>query len=249
VSYSPLVEGDLVIVQPGGKKDNSVAAFHKDTGKLVWTAGDGGMGYASAIVATIQGQRTLIVPTGQNILGIEPVKGTILWRYVFGNQFNATCSNPVWSDDTLFVSAAYGTGCAALTVSKESETWEVKEKWKDRKSLLTLYSTSVAKDGHLFGSSGDLGAIFLRCVNLAKGDLKWNERLDSRSHLILVDNHLLVWSERGNLSVVAPQADKFERLHHWPEVLEYKSWAAPALANGRLYLRDEKHALCLDLRK
>src|SRR5262249_18741105 len=94
VSVSPLVEGDVVVVQPGGKNKNSVAAFHKDTGKLMWTAGDDPPGYGSPIAVTVAGTRQLIVPTGSSILGMEPGKGTVLWRYPFGNKFNATCATP-----------------------------------------------------------------------------------------------------------------------------------------------------------
>src|SRR5205823_9321399 len=72
VSVSPLVEGDLVIVQPGGNKNNSVAAYHKDTGKLVWTAGNDPHCYGSPIAVTIGGVRQLIVPTGNSVLGLEP---------------------------------------------------------------------------------------------------------------------------------------------------------------------------------
>src|SRR5438105_3726888 len=86
-SLSPLVEGDFVVVQPGGDKKNSVAAYHKDTGKLAWTVGDDPPGYGSPIAVTIDGQRQLIVPTGISVLGIDPAKGTLLWRYAFGNQF------------------------------------------------------------------------------------------------------------------------------------------------------------------
>src|SRR5262249_60881458 len=108
---------DLVIVQPGGDKKNSVAAYHKDTGKLAWTAGDDAMGYASPIAVTIAGKRQVVVPTGQSVLGVDPVKGEILWRYGFGNPYNATCATPVWTHDLLLVSAAYGAGCAALEVT------------------------------------------------------------------------------------------------------------------------------------
>lgn len=248
VSISPLVEGNLVIVQPGGPSGKSVAAFHKETGNLEWTTGDGPIGYASPIAITVDKQRQIIVPTGRTILGIEPAKGETLWSYAFGNQFDATASNPVWADNLLFVSAAYGVGCAALEIVAEGKTWQAREKWKDRKALQTLFATSVIHKGHVYGPSGDLGAIFLRCLDLQTGKQQWDQRLDSRSHLLLVDDHLLVWNQGGSLSVVEARSDRFTLKHEWPDLLTYKSWAAPALANGRLYVRDEKHALCLDLR-
>src|SRR5947207_4349070 len=114
MSGSPLVEGDLLIVQPGGSKDNSVAAFDKDTGKLLWMAGSDSAAYASPIAVTVHGQRLLICATGESILGLN-AKGQVLWRHAFGNGCN--CATPLWVNETLFVSAGYGIGSVALKLS------------------------------------------------------------------------------------------------------------------------------------
>lgn len=250
VSFSPLVAGDLVIVQPGGAKDNSVVAYHKDTGKIVWRAGSDPMGYASPIMITVQGSRQLVCPTGTSFLGLDAAKGTILWRYPFGNQFKTNCANPVWSDDLLFVSAAYGTGCAALEVQKTSGgAWEVKEKWRDKKIMLNLFATSMVLDKKVYGCSGDLRAIFLRCLDLETGALSWEQRLPERTHLLAVDGRILVWEEHGHLRFFEANAGSYQGRGEMTDLLGFKAWAAPALADGRLYLRDERHVLCLDMRK
>ena len=133
VAASPLVEGNLLIVQPGGASNNSVVAFDKDTGKVAWGAGSDPIGYSSPIAITCQGVRQVICPTGTSYLGVNPADGKILWRYPFGNQFRTNCANPVWADETLFVSAAYGMGSAALSLEKEPEGgWHVKEKWRQQ---------------------------------------------------------------------------------------------------------------------
>lgn len=251
VSMSPLVEGDLVIVQPGGTDKNSVAAYQKDTGKLVWTAASDPMGYASPVTLTIAGKKQLIVPTGQSVLGLDPVKGDVLWRHAFGNQFNATAASPVWADNVLFVSAAYGAGSAALEIlppDKDKETWTVREKWRQKK-MQTLMATSMIIDGHIYGFSGDLSAFMLRCVSLADGEIKWEERMPSRQGLLALDGHLLCVGERGDVQLIEAQPRSFVVKGELPKLLAYKTWSAPAFADGRLYLRDERHLLCLDLRK
>lgn len=247
VSYSPLVEGDLVIVQPGGDRNNSVAAFHKDTGELVWKAGEDPAGYASPVVVTAGGRRHLVCPTGRSVLGLD-VKGKVLWRYAFGNQFNATCANPVWRDGFLLVSAAYGAGSAALELNAGPDGWAVREKWKSKRNLQALFATPVVLDGHVYGCSGDLRAFLLRCLDLKTGEVKWEERLPERCSLLAAEGHLLVWGERGGLSLLKATPDAYTPLGELPKLLAYKSWALPALAGGRLYLRDERHVLCLDLR-
>jgi outer membrane protein assembly factor BamB len=249
VALSPLVEGDCVIVQPGGSSKNSVAAYHKDTGKLLWTVGDDPPGYASPMVATIAGQRQVVMLTGASVLGIEPVKGTILWRYSFGNQYKATCANPVWQDDLLLVSAAYGAGSAALAIDLKDGRWSVQEKWKNKTNLKALFATPQVADGCIYGFNGDLSAFMLKCLDLQTGTVLWDQRMDCRQSLLAVPGHLLCWSERGTLSLLEMQSKKYSQLAELPGLLKYKCWAAPALADGRLYLRDESNLLSLDLRK
>lgn len=261
VSMSPLVEGDLVIVQPGGTEGNSVAAYHKDTGKLVWKAGSDPMGYASPIAVTIAGKKQLIVPTGQSVLGLDPAKGDVLWRHAFGNQFNATAASPVWADKVLFVSAAYGAGSAALEVlppsSKPSPrgeggqgegTWTVREKWKQKK-MQTLMATSIVLDGHIYGFSGDLSAFTMRCVSLADGEIKWEQRMPGRQCLLALNDHLLCIGERGDLTLIEAQPRSYVVKAELPKLLAYKAWAPPAFADGRLYLRDQQQLVCLELGK
>src|SRR5262249_32263835 len=125
---------------------------------------------------TAAGRRQLVVPTGQSILGLDPVKGTGLWRYPFGNQFNATCATPVWTGDALFVSAAYGAGCAALEIVPQGDGLTVREKWRSRKNLQTLMATGMVVDGHVYGCHGDISAILLRILDLRTGEIPWGER-------------------------------------------------------------------------
>jgi outer membrane protein assembly factor BamB len=249
LSLSPLVVGDLVIVHAGDNKKGTVAAFHKDTGALAWKAGDDPIDYASPILINVSGRRQVAFLTGQAVLGLDPAKGTVLWRYPFGNKFNATGSNPVWADNTLFVSSAYGGGCAALEIVPKGEGWEVREKWKSRRTLLSLFATSIAHEGYLYGLHGDIGAILLRCVDLKTGAMQWDQRWPSRSTLLAVDSHLLILDERGTLHLVEMNPKRLVEKSKLPDVLAYKSWAVPALADGRLYLRDQRQVVCLDLRK
>jgi outer membrane protein assembly factor BamB len=248
VSPSPLVEGDLVIVQPGGTKDNSVAAFHKDTGKLVWTAGSDLIGYASPIVITVAGRRQLVCPTGDSVLGLEPTTGRVLWRYSFGNRFQATAATPVWADNLLFVSAAYGTGCATLELVQEGQNWSVREKWR-KKDLQSLFATPIVLKGHIYGCHGDLGAIFLKCLELKTGRVVWEERQPGRFSLVAADDHLFCLGERGSLRLVEANPQRYVLKGELPNLMSFRAWAGPALTDGKMYLRDQQQVLCLDLRR
>jgi len=252
VSMSPLVEGDLVIVQPGGDKNNSVAAYHKDTGKLVWMSGNDPMGYASPIAIDVAGTRQLVVPTGRSILGLEPKKGAILWRYAFGNMFNATAATPLWSNDLLFVSAAYGAGCAALEIAPpagSSASWTVREKWTNKTKFQNLMATSMIVDGHIYGCHGDLSAFAMRCLDLKTGAIKWEERAQGRYGFLALGKHIVCVHEGGSLQLIEATPQEYKVVGELPNLLAKKTWAAPAFADGKLYLRDQQHVVCIDLRK
>jgi outer membrane protein assembly factor BamB len=247
VSMSPLVEGDLVIVQPGGK-EASVVALHRDTGKVVWGVGSDPAGYASPIAIEAAGRRQVVCPTGRSALGIDPKTGELLWRYEFGNPFGATAATPIWTGKLLFVSAAYGAGSAVLEIVSDGPKLTVREKWKN-KNLQTLMATAVVRDGYAYGFHGDLGSFGLRCLDLNTGEQKWVERYQWRMAFIAAEGHLIAIGERGTLQLIEPTPAKAAVKGEMPDLLTYKAWAMPALANKRLYLRDEKHVVCLDLGK
>jgi outer membrane protein assembly factor BamB len=242
---APLVEGDLVIVQPGGNKNNSVAAFHKDSGKLIWTAGSDSPAYASPIAVTIADQRHLICATGESILGLDP-KGQVLWRYPFGD--GCTCATPQWVNDTLFVSAAYGVGSAALKIERDGQGWAVREQWTS-KQFQNQFATSIILDGFIYGCHGDRGAAQLRCHDLATGQEKWSERRPGKCTLIAYAGHLICVSEKGMVRLLEASPQGYRVKAELADVLTDTAWPPPALHRGRLYLRDDKKLVCLDLHR
>ncbi|MGE3806904.1 MAG: PQQ-binding-like beta-propeller repeat protein [Gemmataceae bacterium] len=248
MSGSPLIEGDLVITLPGGSKDNAVAAFHKDTGKLAWSVGSDSPGYASPIVIEAAGVRQLVCLGGNCCYSLDPVKGSTLWEYKWGNKYNCNCATPLWVDETLFLSSAYGTGAVALKIEKQGDKLAVRELWKN-KNLLNQFTTSMIVDGHVYGSHGDFSALALRCLDLKTGEVKWIERKPGKCGLIAVDGHLIVLNEKGSLMLVKADPKEFVLKGELPGLLTYRSWALPAVYQQRLYVRDQKQLLCLDLSK
>ena len=248
MSGSPLVEGDHVIVQPGGTKDNSLAAFHKDTGKLVWGAGSDPAGYSSPIALTAAGKRQIVSFTGQGALGVDPAKGEVLWRYALGNKFDCNCATPLFADNLLFLSSAYKTGCAAVEIAAEGQKVIAKEKWRNG-NLLNQFPTSVIVAGHVYGCHGDLGACFAKCIELATGQVKWDDRRPGKCSLLAYDGHIVLVSEQGAIRLIEANPKSYVQKGQIDDLLTYKSWAQPALLEKRLYLRDDKQLVCLDLAK
>jgi len=108
---------------------------------LVWTTGDDRPGYGSPQAVTIDGQRQLIVPTGNAVMGLEPTKGTVLWRYALTAKPTTSCCTPIWVDGLLFVSAAYKAGAAVVEITRQGETWSVKRNGRIRKGCKPFMPT------------------------------------------------------------------------------------------------------------
>ncbi len=248
MSASPLIEGDLVILQPGGSANNSVIAVHKDTGKLVWSAGTDPPGYASPIVIEAENQRQIIVPTGQSILSLNPKEGSLLWRVVWGNKYNCNCATPVWNEDSLFISSAYGTGSMRFALTLQNEELRPISRWKNL-SMQNQFATSIIKDGYIFGPHGDLATVTYRCLDMQRGEVQWKSRRVGKCTQIAAQGHLICLTEQGTLVLIEANPTEYREKGELTGLLEFKAWAHPALANHRLYLRDEKRILCLDLKE
>lgn len=248
MSASPLVEGDLVIVQPGGQRDNSVAAFDKKTGKLVWSAGSDAPGYGSPITVDAAGRRQVIGCTGVSILSLDPATGNILWRQPWGDKFHCNCATPVWTDRGLLVSTAYGNGTALLAITGSDGQPSVSEVWQTR-DLQNHFGTSMIVDGYVFGCHGDLGTITFRCIELATGKKMWTSRAPGRCGMIVAEGHIIALGQRGSLYLIQPSPERYIEKGKLEGVLDYKAWTPPSLSGGRVFLRDQKSVVCVDLRK
>jgi outer membrane protein assembly factor BamB len=248
MSASPLVEGELVIVQPGGRQNNSVAAFDKQSGKLVWKVGSDPPGYGSPIAVATHGRRHIIAVTGSSVVSVEPKSGDLLWRYEWGNQYNCNCATPLWVDRSLFVSSAYGTGCTRLETAGSGSKTGVTEVWRNR-DLQNQFATSMVIDGSIYGPHGDLGGITFRCLDWKTGKLNWAARGPGKCSLIAVEKHLICVSETGTITLVKADPSEYVEQGTLDGLLTRKAWPPPALSRRRLYVRDESDLVCVDLRE
>ena len=125
ISESPLIDGNNVIVSPGGR-GASMVALDKMTGKTVWQSSDlsDEAGYSSAIVADVQGMRTIMTMTSEAGVGVRAADGKLLWRHRDAANRTANAATPVYSDRRVFYTSAYGTGGALLGAAGVGRTGE-----------------------------------------------------------------------------------------------------------------------------
>ncbi len=240
---SPLVEGSRVLMHVGGEEESGIVAFDRDDGGVVWKATDHDASYSSPVVATIRGARHGFFFTRRGLVDVDPVTGKVRWEFRWRARINASvnAATPLVLGDRVFISTSYNVGAALLEVGDSAP--EVI--WKSDEALTNHYATSIHHDGFLFGFHGRQEAgPELRCIEAATGTVRWRSPRGSAGCLIRAGDRLIVLHESGELTLVDAKPDKFTtRARAKP--LSPTVRAYPALAGGRLYVRDERRLLCL----
>jgi outer membrane protein assembly factor BamB len=113
--------------------------------------------------------------------------------------------------------------------------------WRNR-DMKNKFSTSVYHDGYLYGFDNKI----LKCIDAKTGEMKWRERDLGHGSLIYADGHLVVMGEQGQLVLVEATPDAFKPQGRM-QVFEGKTWTAPSLSDGKLYLRDQHQLVALDV--
>jgi outer membrane protein assembly factor BamB len=274
VGSTPVIEGDLLIVQVGGsprgsghfptpdQKGNSsgVVAFDKFTGKVKYRVTDELASYAGPVLATIGNRRWCFVFARGGLLGLEPTSGKVdfhfPWRARDLESVNA--ANPVVVGDQVFISETYEPGSALLKVKPGGYdvVWNDAEKPRSKKSMQSHWSTPIYHDGYLYGCSGrHISNGELRCIEWATGKVMWSEPGLTRTSMLMVDGHFICLTEEGTLLLLKVNPHKYEEVSRIESqaqgnansLLEYPAWAAPILAHGLLYARGKDRLVCMEL--
>jgi len=247
IAGSPLIEDDIVIVQPGGRK-GGVVAFDRKTGEPRWTCLSDPAGYCSPLAATIAGRRQIIAFTGVALHGIDPKIGALLWSYPWPTQHDANIAMPVVAGDHIFISSGYNHGCAMVKISDAGPKLTVERVFERRNRLLqTQYASCVLLDGHVYGFDQTRGE--LKCINLrdSKNEVWASEGL-RKGNVTLVGDSLLVQTEDGDLVLIDAAPTAYRVKATLKGMLSGgECWATPAIAGGKLYLRDATKVVCLDV--
>jgi len=244
---SPLIEGDLVFVAGGGPGE-SLLAFDKKDGHVVWKGEDERMTQSTPVATTILGTRQVIFFTQSGLVSVTPTTGSVLWRYPFKFRTAAAIS-PVVSGDIVYCSASYGVGSGACKITKSGDTFTATQLWFQPANVINNHwSTPVCADGYLYGIFGQAqyGRAPLKCVELATGEVKWTKDGFGPGGCTLVDGHVLVLSDAGDLVLVKTNPAVYTEVAR-SHVLSGKCWNCVGISNGRIYARSTKEGVCLDV--
>ena len=234
VTETVAIDGDLVYLTPGGKKNN-VVALNRFTGDLIWTsAGKGELSaYCTPLLVELPERTLLVTHTADHIIGLDAKTGQLLWDYPHTNRWKVHANTPIFYNGDLFCFSGYGQGGVKLNVSKDGSS--VTKAWT-KTELDSRMGGMVVVDGYLYGS-GD-NAREWRCVNWETGEETYAAKDLAKGVTIYADGMLYCYSERGELALVKANPKAFEIVSKTKvELGTAQHWAHPVINSGRLFVR------------
>ena len=233
MAASPLVVDDKVIVLPGGSSGNSVVAYNKNTGAPVWKALNDRQGYVSPMLMTLAGRRQVVIVTSSRIVGLAPENGTLLWSTDWDTDMGINVSQPLVVDQNrFFISSGYGKGAALIQIDGKGNTFSARALWENI-NMKNKFNSSVLHQGYVYG----LDEGILSCVDVNTGERKWKGGRYGYGQVLLASGHLIVMSDQGELVLVKASPDQHTEVARF-SALQGKTWNYPAIAGGRLFVRN-----------
>lgn len=245
ISESPLVDGNKLIVSPGGK-DASIVALDKMNGQVIWkTAGlSDGPAYSSCIAADIGGVRTIMNFTARAAVGVRASDGKPMWSYDRAANGTANCTTPIFADNKVFFSSAYGTGGALLGLSAQGGEVKSQEIYFT-KEMMNHHGGMVLVNGYLYGFSNSI----LTCLEFATGKKMWAHRSVGKGSLTYADGMLYLFGETNKVGLAeATPTGYVEKGTFTINDLGKPTWAHPVVAGGKLYIRNQNMLTAYDVK-
>ncbi len=266
IAASPIVVGDLVIVQIGAK-DACVVAFDKNTGKEAWKALDDRGQYSSPVLATQNGKEILVCWTGDGVAALDPANGETYWYQEFKpTRMPIGVATPVIQGNKILLTSFYD---GAMMLEMTEQEMSVKLLWHEigptvraTKAIHSIISTPMMSGDHIYGvdSHGEL-----RCLKSSDGSRVWedltavNKKRWGTIHFVPNGENVWMLNEQGELMIGQLTPEKLT-ISSRAKILEADQmrqpnrrdgvvWSHPAFADKCIFVRNDSELICIDLAK
>lgn len=242
MAASPLVVDDKVIVLPGGTSGKSVVAYNKNTGAPVWKVLNDTQAYVSPMLVELNGRRQIMVVSGSRVVGLVPESGALLWSYPWNTDMGINGSQPIVIDkNRFFISSGYGKGAALVEVKGSGQSFTATTIWENI-NMKNKFNSSVYHNGYVYG----LDEGILTCLDVNTGERKWKGGRYGYGQVLLASDHLIITSDQGDLALVKATPDSYTEVTRFA-ALQGKTWNYPAIADGRLLVRNATEMAAYDI--
>jgi outer membrane protein assembly factor BamB len=256
----PIIDGKKLITLVGGEGSH-VVAFDKDTGKELWKAGDQKeTGYSPVLFTEAGGKRQMIVACPKAVYSVNPESGEEYWKTAFNADSGCCVMTPLRAGDHLYVGAYHGKNLL-LKLTADKPGAEVV--WKDKKDhgISPVNVQPFLIENVLYGYDDENGML---AVEIPSGKRLWqsngplgDEAKGSDTAFIVKNgDRFFFFAETGHLVIGKLTPKGFEEIDR-AKVLDQTNaafgrkvvWCAPAYADKKAFIRNDKEIICIDLAK
>jgi outer membrane protein assembly factor BamB len=228
-----IIDGDRIFLPVGSTSGDSLVAFDKLTGKVLWKSQSDEAAYSSLMVAMLGGVKQVIYFSAEALMGIEAASGKLLWRVVLRTDAKRHAATPVIFSDSVIVNSQT-IGLICLRITREGADLNASQAWANKEQKINV-ATPLLVDHFLYSQGVARNLI---CVDAATGKLMWSQEGFGEKHSagIVLGKNLLFMTDRGELVLLAADPGKYTELGRIQ--VSGKTWNSPAYANGKLYVRE-----------
>jgi outer membrane protein assembly factor BamB len=263
IASSPLIDKDLVIVQIGGE-GACLVAFDKRSGEERWRALDDNASYSAPIVIQQAGRSVMVCWTGDNVVGLDPQSGSVLWKEAFKPaKMVINIATPVLEKNRLFFTSFYD---GSLMLAVKPDMLAVESLWRrsgrdeqHTESLHSIISTPYCEGDYVYGvdSYGEF-----RCLDAKTGDRVWESLQPtpksrwSTIHMVKNGSRLWMFNERGELIIARLSPSGYEEISRAKLIEPTRvqlsmrggvCWSHPAFADQHIFARNDDELVCASL--
>ena len=258
---SPLVDGDRVVVTPGGPRAG-IVALEKASGKEIWRtavrrigpAGADGAAYSSIVISNGGGVKQYVQVMGRGLVGVRASDGLYMWGNNSIANDIANISTPVVKDNYVFASTGYGTGSVMLEIAPAANgSTTAKQKYfLDSGVFQSHHGGFVLVGDHIYGGHGHNAGV-PTCIELTTGKSVWPRARNSgagSAAVVAADGHLYFRYQNGVVLLVEATPTGYKETGSLQIPNPYTvSWPHPVVTGGRLYIREQDALHVYDVRR
>jgi len=251
---SPLIDGDAVVVTPGGT-EATIVKLNKKTGATLWkSAVPGGdpAGYSSLAIVEAAGRKQYVQFLEKGLVGVDAGTGQFLWRYTGMVGSPANMCMPVPKGQYIYHANPRRVAAALLQI-KSAQNGVMAEQVYLERGLPNDIGGQVIVGEYLYGTNAEGG---LKAVEFSTGKIRWQAEGIGSGSIFYADGRLYLHGENGDVALVEATPEAYREKgrfsppgqpRHTGGSME-KAWPYPVVANGRLYIRDLGTLWCYDVK-
>jgi outer membrane protein assembly factor BamB len=183
--------------------------------------------------------------TSEAAVGVRASDGKLMWRYTSVANRTANITTPIYSDNKVFFTSAYGTGGALLGLRANGQEVRMQEIYFTRE-MQNHHGGVVLVNGYLYGFNNTI----LTCLEFATGKMMWRDRSVGKGSVTYADGHLYILGEDNLVGLAEASPTGYREKGRFSIADQgLPSWSHPVVSGGRLYIRNQGTLASYDVRQ